>query len=255
MLTTLSKYKKMFQKKKKSFMPYVCYGYPTIPRSEELIETILEQGADGIEIGFPFSDPVADGPLLTRANKIALQQAISLDLLFDSVSKLRKKGFGQPVTLMSYYNIPFQYSQKKFVEKIEETEIDGVLIPDIPSKETGDLVERFPKIPVVFLIGLNTPTPIISQLAEYKPEYFYVVAKFGVTGMSFDLDINLNTKIAEIRTVTDIPLAVGFGISTPEQARTINADGIIVGSLLTKVFDEKGIPGVIETMHAFKDNL
>ena len=245
----------MFQKKKKSFMPYVCYGYPTISQSEKLIETVLEAGADGIEIGFPFSDPVADGPLLTRANQIALQQDISLDSLFDSVSRLREKGFEQPITLMSYYNIPFNYPAQQFVEKIGETKIDGVLIPDIPSGEVGDIAHRFPAIPNVFLIGLNTPPETISLLAELNPGYFYVVAKFGVTGVSSQIDAHLNQKLAEIRRVANTPLAVGFGISTPEQAHSINADGIIVGSLFTKLFDEKGLPGVIETMHAFKDNL
>lgn len=240
LMKSKNRFEKLFREKRKTLMPYACFGYPTMSESKKIMQVLLENGGDALEIGFPFSDPVADGPVLTKANSQALKQKITLKDVFKAVRELRENGFQQPITLMSYYNIILQSGKKKLVEEIIRSEIDALLIPDIPLQEKMEIAQISP-IKKAFLIGLNTSTETIKKLSELRPEYFYLTAKFGVTGTEKEPDPQINKKIKEIRKNSEIPIAAGFGISTRKQAEKINANGIIAGSVFVKAYNAGGI--------------
>jgi len=243
-----NRFKELFQEKEKALMPYVCFGYPTIEKSKEIMEALLKNGADALEIGFPFSDPVADGPLLTTANREALRQKIELKDIFETVKELRKQGFNQPITLMSYYNIILQAEKDLFVQDFNAAEIDALLIPDVPFEELDEISQLLKKVPKAFLIGLNTPMKTIEKMSKHGPEYFYLMAKFGVTGMDKKLNPIISERILEIKKHSKTPIAVGFGISSKEQAGKINAEGIIIGSLFTQAYNKGEIEELVKTI-------
>ncbi|MDO8624479.1 MAG: tryptophan synthase subunit alpha, partial [Candidatus Diapherotrites archaeon] len=194
-----SEYAHLFERTPKAFMPYICYGYPNPKQNQRMLETVLSNGADALEIGFPFSDPVADGPILTRANSIALEYRPTFGKLCVSISRLRRKGFRQPITLMMYANtfvhIPTQRLQAAHQKKL----LQGLLVPDIPHTEIDTLIEHAPKIPKAFLISDNTPQPVLRQLERHHPPYYYLTAKYGTTGTDYRSKRSLNATIQRIR--------------------------------------------------------
>ena len=235
---------------KPAFMPYFPIGYPTLATSIDVIEALARGGADLIEVGLSFSDPLADGPVVQRATQIALQQGATVAKCLAAVAELRRRGVTIPLVLMGYYNPLLAYGLPRLAEDAAQAGADGFIVPDLPPEEAGELEAALAGAPtplplVRFIAPTTTPerVPVITAGAK---GFIYVVSLTGVTGVREALPVGLADFIARIRALTNsqVPLAVGFGIATPEQGRTVGAlaDGIIVGSAVVKTVGEAADP-------------
>jgi tryptophan synthase alpha chain len=221
-----------------AFLPYYPIGYPTYDDSLAVIQAMAETGADGFEIGVPFSDPLADGPTIQAATQIALENGITVRRCLDAVRDLRRRGVRQPMLLMSYLNPILAYGAEKFVQDALSVGADGLIVPDLPPEE-ADILSRAcveHRLALVFLLAPTSRAERIALVAARSTGFVYLVSVTGVTGARTDLPPDLPDFIARVRAHTDQPLALGFGISQPEQARQINplVDGLIVGSALVR---------------------
>jgi tryptophan synthase alpha chain len=231
------KFKELRQNGKKAFIPYIMGGDPDLEKTAQLIEVLAENGADLIEIGAPFSDPVADGPVIQQAGVRSLQNGCTFEKLLDTIKKVTPK-LDTPLILMMYYNMIFQRGISKFFEVIKDAGCAGLIIPDLPPDE-ADEVRQFAEL---YQIGLNflvAPTSNeerIKLAAEASTGFLYAVSLKGVTGVRSSLPPELPQFIHNIKSLTDKPVAVGFGIATPQQAKLVAglADGVIVGSAIVK---------------------
>lgn len=220
---------------KKVLIPYVSCGYPSIDISEKLILKLAVCGADIIELGVPFSDPVADGPSIQKASSCALANGINMDKIIALAARVREKT-DIPLIIMSYYNPILVRGVKRFLVEAKEVGIDGLIIPDLPIEEAGFLLEEARKkdIKIIFLVSPNTPSDRIELIMQKAQGFVYCVSVLGITGSREKINSEIKDFIQRLRSRTDLPLAVGFGISNPEMARAISrqADGVIVGSAL-----------------------
>jgi tryptophan synthase alpha chain len=234
----------------KSFIGFVTGGDPDIERSEACILEMIRAGADVVEIGIPFSDPIAEGPVIQEANIRALKSGVTVRKIFDLAQSLREKlespyrgrSFARtPVVFLSYLNPVFNYGYEAFFHRCAETGVDGIIIPDLPFEEQAEVKDTASKHGVD-LISLIAPTSEtrIRQIAKAAAGFIYLVSSLGVTGVRGEIKTDLASIIAEVRAVTDVPAAVGFGIHTPAQAARIAAlaDGVIVGSAIVKIIAE-----------------
>ena len=222
----------------KKLAVFLTGGDPDIITTERLISAADEGGADIIEIGIPFSDPIAEGPVIQAASERALKNKTTLDDLFDMVSWLDVKA---SLLFMGYYNTVFTYGTEKFKRRCKEVGIKGVILPDLPFEESGEFDGD--------LISMVTPNSLerAQMIAcKAKGEFIYCVSSLGVTGVREKLDTQIGEVIRQIKTVTNIPCLVGFGISTPEQAAEMAkiSDGIIIGSKIVSLAHEKGVEAV-----------
>ncbi len=218
-----------------AFCPYFAVGYPTLELSSRLVARASAGGADVIEVGVPFSDPLADGPTIQAATQQALAAGTRLDDAFDLARAIRAAGDAAPV-LMSYYNPIHRRGLERFVEQAAAAGAAGLIVPDLPHEESGPLRALLlgSGIELVPLIAPTTPPGRIGEIAHQACGFLYLVAVTGVTGARARVEEGLEAYVARVRAETDLPLCVGFGISTPEQARAVArlADGFIVGSAL-----------------------
>ena len=221
----------------KAFIPFITAGDPSLAKTEEFILEMERAGADLVEIGIPFSDPIAEGVVIQEADIRSLAAGTTTDKAFDMVLDLRKKT-EIPLVFMTYVNPVFHYGYEKFFSRCQEAGIDGIIIPDLPFEEKGEL-EDIAAAPGVDLISMIAPTSKqrIRDIAREAKGFLYVVSSMGVTGTREEIRTDLGEILKEIRKVTDLPAAVGFGINTPEQAAEIAAvaDGVIVGSAIVKL--------------------
>ena len=219
-----------------ALMPYVTLGYPDPETSLDVIEAIAGAGADLIELGVPFSDPLADGPTIQRSTQIALDQGINVARSLGMVAQLREQGVEQPLMLMGYINPILAYGVERFVDEATAAGADGFIVPDLPPEEAGEIEAACcaKSRALVYLLAPTSGPERMHLLAERTSGFLYMVSLAGVTGARADLPPHLSAFIQQVREVTSKPLAVGFGISTPEQARAVGelADGVIVGSAL-----------------------
>ena len=226
----------------KAFIAFLTAGDPSKEKTVEFILAIEEAGADLIEIGIPFSDPIAEGPVIQDANVRALSKGIHTDDIFDLVADVRKKS-DVPLAFLTYLNPVFYYGYEKFFKKCKEVGVNGIIIPDLPYEEK-DEVSKVAEMYDVDLISLIAPTSEdrIKMIAKDAKGFIYLVSSMGVTGIRSKIKTNLEDIIGEIRKVTDVPVAVGFGINTPEQSKNISkiADGVIVGSAIVKIIEKYG---------------
>ena len=226
----------------KAFIGFLTAGDPTIEKTIEYILTMEEAGCDLIEVGIPFSDPMAEGVVIQDANVRALKHNTTTDDVFEIVKAVRAKT-DVPLVFLTYINPVFFYGYEEFFKKCNELGIDGIISPDLPYEEKGEIAEiaRKNDVDVISLIA-PTSKERIQKIASDATGFIYVVSSLGVTGMRSEIKTDLNAIISDIRDVTDLPLAVGFGINTPEQARNIGkiADGVIVGSAIVKIIEEHG---------------
>ncbi len=227
----------------KAFIGFLTAGDPNLKKSEDLILAMVRAGADLIEIGIPFSDPVAEGPVIQKANIRALNSGTTADHVFDLVGRIREKT-EIPIVLLTYLNPVFTYGYDKFFARCQETGVDGIIIPDLPYEEREELIP-FAKANGVDVISLIAPTSQqrILEIAREAEGYIYLVSSMGVTGMRNTIQTDLDSMVRTIRSVTDTPIAIGFGINTPEQAQKLSqiADGVIVGSAIVKIIEEHGV--------------
>jgi len=219
-----------------ALMPYYTLGYPSIQDCPAVIAAIASSGADLIELGLPFSDPLADGPTIQRSTQAALQQGMTMRRCLEMVAELRRRGVHQPFLLMGYINPLLAYGLERFVQDAAASGADGLIVPDLPPEEAGTLEAacRAAGLALVFLLAPTSTPQRIALVAARSSGFIYLVSVAGITGARQALPPDLSAFVLRVRAVTAKPLAVGFGISTPAQARSVGqiADGVIVGSAL-----------------------
>jgi tryptophan synthase alpha chain len=226
----------------KMFMPFITGGDPDIETTEKLLYALYEAGADMIEIGVPFSDPIAEGPVIEAADERALKAGCTVDKLFDMAARV-KKDIKIPLLFMTYYNPVFAYGVEKFTRRCAASGLYGLIVPDLPFEERDELL-----LPCAArgleLISLIAPTSEdrIEKIAQNSGGFLYCVSSLGVTGTRGTLDGSARRMVEQVKRFSNIPCAVGFGVSTPEQARGITAyaDGVIVGSAIVRIIAEYG---------------
>jgi tryptophan synthase alpha chain len=231
------------KKDEKALICYIVGGYPDVKTSKEIIKTLIESGADIIEIGIPFSDPMADGPTIQKASSIALSKGITPSTCFEIVNDLKKTFIKTPFLFMTYSNIVFSNNLKNFLTLAKKNNIDGFIIPDLNVEESQEYVRLANKLGLatVFLSAPNTPKKRLLEIASVSTGFVYMVSVFGITGTRFNFEkytFDAVSKTKEIINRFKIPLAVGFGISNPGDAKNMlrsGADGIIIGSSLMKL--------------------
>jgi len=225
-----------------AFIGFLTAGDPTSEKTVEYILAMEEAGCDLIEIGIPFSDPMAEGIVIQDANVRALKHNTTTDDVFDIVREVRKKT-DVPLVFLTYINPVFFYGYEKFFKKCNELGVDGIISPDLPFEEKNEIkdIALANDVDVISLIA-PTSKQRIQKIASDASGFIYVVSSLGVTGMRSEIKTDLNAILSDIREVSDLPLAVGFGINTPKQAHEIGkiADGVIVGSAIVKIIEEYG---------------
>lgn len=229
-------------KNKKAFIAFVTGGDPDLKTTEKLIYAMEKAGADIIEIGIPFSDPVAEGPVIQDADKRALDAGCTTDKLFDMVKQVRIKS-DVPLVFMTYLNPIYTYGKEKFIKNCKESGIDGVIVPDMPYEEK-DEIESVCEEYGIELISMIAPTSNerVAMIAKEGKGFLYCVSSLGVTGVRSEIKSDIGGLVKRVKEVTDIPCAIGFGISTPEQALKMSkiSDGVIVGSAIVKIVAKYG---------------
>ena len=231
-----------------AFMPYHAMGYPDRAKSIDVVEALAQSGADLFEIGIPFSDPLADGPIIQTATYTALMQGTTVADTLAMISELRARGVEQPFCAMTYYNPLLAYGLRRFVEDAAAAGLDGLLVPDLPPEEADELEQycRELGLATIYFLAPTSTEARIKLVAAKSTGFIYIVSVTGITGVRSELPVDLANFIERVRRFTDLPLAVGFGISTGEQAATVAtiADGVIVGSALVKAAAEEGLDAV-----------
>lgn len=230
----------------KAFIPFVTGGDPSLDVTEQLIYAMTEAGADLIEIGVPFSDPVAEGVVIQDANERALAAGCTTDKLFDLVAKVRKT-VEIPIVFLTYVNPIYTYGKEAFLKKCRECGLDGLIVPDLPYEEKGEILPECEKYGVD-LISLVAPTSHerVKLIAREAQGFLYCVSSLGVTGVRSEIRTDIGEMVSLAKSVSGVPCAVGFGISTPEQAKKMAevSDGAIVGSAIVKIVAEHGADAV-----------
>lgn len=227
---------------KKVFIPFIAAGDPDLKSTETFIYELERAGAGLIEIGIPFSDPIADGPVIQNANIRALKGGVTINKIFDMVKNVRAKT-QIPLVFLTYLNPVFNYGYEKFFNKCAETGIDGLIIPDMPYEEQAEILEYSEKTGVD-IISFLAPTSggRIEKIAKAARGFIYVASSMGTTGVRNEITTDLETIIKSAKKFSKTPCAVGFGINTPKQVKEIEkfADGAIVGSAIVKIIEEHG---------------
>ena len=235
------KFQELRDQDARAFMPYLCAGDPTPELTSKILLTLEEAGADLIELGVPFSDPIADGPTIQRASERALTHRISLQQILEMVRTLRTQT-DIPIALMSYYNPIFRMGEDAFCKTAQDAGVDGVIVPDLPPEQAQSLLEIAPNynLATIFLAAPTSPPERMQLIASVSTGFIYCVSVTGVTGARAMLSDEIAPMIAELRKHTDKPVSVGFGVSTPDQATQVAqiADGVIVGSAIVNVIEE-----------------
>lgn len=240
-------------------MPYYPVGYPNIPTSIDVLEALAKNGADLIEVGLSFSDPLADGPVIQKATQAALEQGVTTKKVLEAAAELRRRGVEIPLVLMGYYNPMLAYGLKKFARDAIEAGIDGFIIPDLPPEEAGefagaldaaglDMPENHPlldqRLPIITMLAPTTSEKRMQTIARSAQGFIYLVSVTGVTGARAGIADGLAELAARVRAHTSAPVCVGFGIGTPGQAQAVGAiaDGVIVGSACVREIGESKQP-------------
>ena len=241
----------------KAFIPFITCGDPSLEISEQLVLAMAEAGADLIELGIPFSDPTAEGPVIESADLRALAGGVTTDKVFDMVRRVRKNT-DIPLVFMTYANVAYSYGTEKFIKTAAEIGIDGLIFPDIPFEEKAEF-DPVCKQYGLDLISLIAPTSHdrIRTIAREASGFVYCVSSLGVTGVRSEITTDIGGMIELVKAQQDIPCAVGFGISTPEQAAEMAklSDGVIVGSAIVKMCEKYGencVPYIAEYVRSMK---
>ncbi len=226
----------------KAFIPFITCGYPDLETTAKIVRAAVANGADLVELGIPFSDPTAEGPVIQGANVAALEGGVTTDKIFDLVRDLRTD-ITVPMVFMTYANVVFSYGIERFCSKCAETGIDGIILPDVPFEEKGEF-DGICRQYGVDLISLIAPTSEdrIAMIAKEASGFIYVVSSMGVTGVRSAITTDIGGMVKLVKENSSVPCAVGFGISTPEQCAKMAglSDGAIVGSAIIKIIDKYG---------------
>jgi len=229
-----AKFAQLKEEGKKAHIGFLTGGDPSIDKTPELIKALVEGGSDIVEIGVPFSDPLADGPVIQAAANRALSGGVTVDKIFDMVKEVRKE-VEVPLVFLMYVNTLLVYGKEKFMANCKDAGIDGLIIPDVPYEEQGEILPLM-KDYGIELIPLVAPTSKdrVAKITESSNGFVYCVSSMGVTGRNSEFHSTINAYIEDVRSQTDLPLAIGFGISTNDDVKRFEsiADGVIVGSAI-----------------------
>jgi len=235
-----------------ALMPYFTLGYPDPETSLEILEAVVGAGADLLELGIPFSDPLADGPTVQRSTQAALDQGMTVGRCLELTAQLRQRGAAQPLILMGYYNPILAFGVERFAAESAKAGADGFIVPDLPLEEAGDLKAACQErgLALVFMLAPTATDQRLKSVTAQTSGFLYLVSLTGVTGARQSLPPDLQALIMRAKAAASTPAAVGFGISTPEQARVVGemADGVIVGSAMINAAD-----GAADPVRAVKD--
>jgi tryptophan synthase alpha chain len=254
-------FNRLKKKNEKALIPYIMAGDPDLATTKTLIFEMEKAGCDIIELGAPFSDPLADGPTIQKAAIRSLRNRTSIADVLGLVADVRKEST-IPLILMTYYNLIFKYGEERFVHDAVSAGLDGLILPDLPPEEAGTLIPVAKKagLDTIFLLAPTSTDERIKLVSRVSQGFIYYVSLTGVTGSNLGLqDSSIKDAINKIKEVTDKPVSVGFGISTPDQAAQValwGADGVIVGSALVKVIEENiGSPELVPKTAGFVKKL
>jgi tryptophan synthase alpha chain len=253
-------------KHKPIFMPYFPVGYPSLETSLDVIEALAKNGADLIEVGLSFSDPLADGPVIQKATQTALEKGITIKKSLKAVAELRGRGVTVPLVMMGYYNPILAFGLDKFFQEARSAGVDGFIVPDLPLEEAEEFrtaaatpASLSPGMPLISMLAPTTPPERMEIIARGSQGFIYLVSVTGVTGVRKDIPEGLEELVARVRQHTSIPVCVGFGIGTPQQAKAVGAiaDGVIVGSACVRSIGESPSPvdAAKEFARSFRDAL
>ena len=244
----------------RAFIPFITAGDPSLEITEQLVVNLAEAGVDLIELGIPFSDPIAEGPVIQAADNRALASGTTTDKIFAMVERIRRT-CQVPIAFMTYVNPIFTYGTERFMQNCRGVGVDAVIVPDVPFEEKQEILPDCLKYEVT-LISMIAPTSNqrIRMIAGEAQGFIYCVSSMGVTGMRRELSNEVGQMIKLVKEVKDIPCAIGFGISTPEQARQMAglADGVIVGSAIVNIIGQYGadcVPHVVEYVRSMQDTI
>lgn len=234
-------FRKLKKAGKKAFIPYIMAGDPSLDKTKDIVLLFQECGADIIELGVPFSDPMADGPAIQRASERALKNGVTLKRVILLVKDLRR--ITQiPFVIMTYFNPVFKYGIENFLIDAGTAGVDGMIIPDLPPDEAKDFIKlsRRASIDTIFLLAPTSTEDRIQKVTKSSSGFIYYVSITGITGANLLLDGSMEILISKIKGYTDKPIAVGFGVSTPEDASAVSkvSDGVIIGSAIVKKLGE-----------------
>ena len=239
-----AKFSALRGEKRYALIPYLTAGYPEPDATQDLLHTLVRAGADIIELGVPFSDPVADGPTIQRASQKALEHGVTLTWCLDQLREFRR-AHETPVVIFSYLNPILRYGWQRFIENAEEAGAQGVLITDLPVGGDDALERGFERssLSLIRLVAPTTEAARLREIAARAQGFIYYIARMGVTGARSELPAELLEGVRALRAMTDIPVAVGFGVSSAEHVKAIAevADGVVVGSALIDVIDAGGV--------------
>ncbi|MEA1964572.1 MAG: tryptophan synthase subunit alpha [Candidatus Aerophobetes bacterium] len=252
------KFKELKKGGRKGFIPFITWGDPNLTTSKDLVFSLEKAGADIIELGVPFSDPIADGPTIQASSQRALTNKIGLKKVIQCAKDIRKKS-PIPLALLSYFNPIYKFGIKNFIKESKNV-VDGVVIPDLPPEEakllkgSGD-----DELPLIFLLAPTSTEKRIKLVSQFSQGFIYVVSVSGVTGARKTIPYKIKNLILKIRNFTEKPICLGFGISTPEQVKVVKdwVDGVIVGSALVNIIEKyaKNKKLMMEEVEKFTKNL
>jgi len=246
--------------KEKAFIPFITCGDPNIDKTYEILFEFQKRGVDIVELGVPFSDPLADGKTIQKASMRALSAGTTLGDVLGLVQRLRRDGFALPIVLMGCYNPIVQYGEERFCEDAQDAGVDGVLVSDLPPEEGEEFEQRAKKkgLDVIYLVAPTTPPHRVKYILEHASGYIYYISILGVTGAREKLAEDLADKVRRIKEMTQLPVAVGFGVSKPEHARQVAqvSDGVVVGSAIIDIMERSfGSPDMIKCVGEFVEEL
>lgn len=253
------KFEELRKSKKKAFIAFVTAGDPDLKTTEKLVCDFEKSGVDIVELGVPFSDPLADGPTIQNASIRALSKGVNLKRIMETVSSIRKKS-DIPIALMSYYNPIFHYGETKFIKDAAKCGVDGLIIPDLPPEEAKELISqaRDQNVSTIFFLAPTTKKERVSKIIEASSGFIYFVSLAGVTGARNEIPKSVMAKIRGARKLTDKPVCVGFGISNADQVKSMSkvSDGVIVGSaIVNQVAKNTGSKDLVKNVSRFVKKL
>jgi len=253
------KFIQLKKQNKKAFIAFITAGFPDLTTTGRLVRELEDKGVDLIELGVPFSDPLADGPIIQEASGYSLEKGTNLVKIFALVKQLRKNT-NLPICLMTYYNPVFCFGEKAFVDKAVAAGVDGVIIPDLPYEEARrlDCYANQKGLANICFITPTTQAGRMKDILKIARGFIYYVSLTGVTGSRRDLSGDLKTKLSAIKKLTAKPVCVGFGISSARQVKTVRkiADGVIIGSaIVAKIREFMGKPGLVAKVGNFVEKL
>lgn len=252
-------FQKLKREGRKGFVPFITAGDPDLQTTHDLIVELARVDASVIELGVPFSDPMADGPVIQRASERALRHGFGLPEIFDVVRSVRKQT-NVPIVLFSYFNPLLQFGLDKLVREAEHAEVDGIIVTDLAPEEAGRFrsMLRAHEIDLIFLVAPTSTDERLRMIAERASGFIYAVSRAGVTGAREEVSAEAEKLVGRVRAVSDLPVAVGFGVSKPEHVRDVwrYADAAVVGSAIVDLIESSvGQPDLVELVGQFASSL